>query len=562
MESRKIGIVQNNMTSAINANDDEYDQYLRRNHAHKIEAIHAKHQGFDVCLLPMMDPQRMPPQNISEMTLKEHCCRICAVRTRYLCRYTDRRGKAIHCGLADPTRSPHQAAMNRACQDLASQYEQKCNKTMMWQLKIIEKHTLYYLNEGEDEHGEPFQHYAHTVDGETDKRLRVIPKTLLQKALNQYILLISNLLGKIGDVASVRESCVELRALMTHKDATYAKTQLPALDWFANILDQIPAPTWRAVPWYARLEILGKVICASYLKEGPNDSAFLGHFHTTTGFILSILEDGMTPHGVMNMLKTRNAPDKYRRKTGEINDQSIQYARELCRGLVNTVMPTDDLERLDGCTVVGSRNGAGSAEDAFAEMAAEAAVRPSKYDGFAKRMSNQDSTAGTFTEMIDDINGNRIVKVEVETTGASTALVANTTMSPDDLSTKGHVWRFNKNEHSRFNGFCEVSHIYHYQHGRFNNVFFIIKGARDTLSMYPLKGNCCFPEFLASKHRTAERPFEELNKKTDVQIPESGPIALGIGNSVGYQDNRLVRPITLRLTSKNGNVRALTLHNV
>ena len=84
MESRKIGIVQNNMTYAINANDDDYDQYLRRNHAHKIEAIHAKHQGFDVCLLPMMDPQRMNPQNISEMALKEHCCRICAVRTRYL----------------------------------------------------------------------------------------------------------------------------------------------------------------------------------------------------------------------------------------------------------------------------------------------------------------------------------------------------------------------------------------------------------------------------------------------------------------------------------------------
>lgn len=555
------------MSSAIYTNDDDYDQYLRFNHAHKVEAIHTKYNGHDVCLLPMMDPQRMPPQNVSEMALQEHNCRICAERARYLYRFTDRHGKAIHCGLDDSTRSPHQAAMNRACQDLISQYGQKYNDTMMWQLKIIEKHTLYYLNEGEDEHGEPFQHYAHTVDGDvTDKKLRTLSKTLLQKALNQYIPLISNLLDKIGDVASVRESCAELRTLMSHKDAIYAATQLPALDWFANILDQIQAPTWQVVPWYARLEILGNVICSSYLKEGPNNSAFLGHFHTTTGFILSILEDGMTPRGVLNLLKSRLAPDKFRRKTGVIKEQNILYAQELCRGLENTVMRTIDIERLDGCTVVGSRNGTVSADDAFAEMAANVAVRPSKYGGFAKRMSNQDSTASTFTEIIDDIKGNHIVKVEVEATHASTALIADTTMSPSDLSTKGHLWRFNKGddtyEQQRFNGFCEVSHIYHYHHGRFNNVFFIIKGARDTLSTYPLKGNCCFPEFLASKHRAAERPFEELNAKTNIQIPDSGPVALGVGNSVGDLDNQFVRPIVLRITSKNGNARAVTVRNL
>ena len=554
------------MTS-IYTNDDDYDQYLRLNHAHKIKAIHTKYKGYHVCLLPMMDPQRMPPQNVSEMAREEHNCRICAERARYLCRFTDRRGKAILCGLADPTRSSHQAAMNQECQNIISQYGKQYNDTMMWQLKIIEKHTLYYLNEGRDDNDGWFQHYAHTVDGNvTTKNLRSLSKTLLQKALNQYIPLISNLLDKIGDVASVRESCAELRTLMSHKDATYAKTQLPALDWFTNILDQIQAPTWKAVSWYARLEILGKVICGSYIKEGPNDSAFLGHFHTTSKFILNILEDGMTPQGVLNILKTRLAPENFRRKTGVIKEQNILYAQELCRGLENTVMSITHLEGWDGCTVVGSRNGTVSVEDAFAEMAAEAAVRPSKYGGFAKRMSNQDSTASTFTEIIDDIKGNRIVKVEVEATHASTALVADTTMDPSDLSTKGHLWRFNKlddaYEQQRFNGYCEVSHIYHYHHGRFNNVFFIIKDARDTLTMYPLKGNCCFPEFLASKHRAAERPFEELNKKTSIQISESGPIALGVGNSVGDLDNRFVRPITLRLTSKNGNARVVTLRNL
>ena len=40
---------------------------------------------------------------------------------------------------------------------------------------------------------------------------------------------------------------------------------------------------------------------------------------------------------------------------------------------------------------------------------------------------------------------------------------------------------------------------------------------------------------------------------TDVKIPDTGEISLGVGSSVGYQDNRLIRPVILHITSGNGN---------
>ena len=47
--------------------------------------------------------------------------------------------------------------------------------------------------------------------------------------------------------------------------------------------------------------------------------------------------------------------------------------------------------------------------------------------------------------------------------------------------------------------------------------------------------------------------IEKLCKMTDVKIPDTGEISLGVGSSVGYQDNRLIRPVILHITSGNGN---------
>jgi len=62
-----------------------------------------------------------------------------------------------------------------------------------------------------------------------------------------------------------------------------------------------------------------------------------------------------------------------------------------------------------------------------------------------------------------------------------------------------------------------------------------------------------FPEFLAPKHRSCERAVEKLCKMTNIRIPDTPEISLGLGSSVGYEDNRLVRPVTLHITSGNGN---------
>lgn len=62
-----------------------------------------------------------------------------------------------------------------------------------------------------------------------------------------------------------------------------------------------------------------------------------------------------------------------------------------------------------------------------------------------------------------------------------------------------------------------------------------------------------FPAFLAPKHRSCERAVEKLCKMTNISIPDSPDISLGVGSSVGWVDNKLVRPVTLHITSANGN---------
>lgn len=93
----------------------------------------------------------------------------------------------------------------------------------------------------------------------------------------------------------------------------------------------------------------------------------------------------------------------------------------------------------------------------------------------------------------------------------------------------------------------EITHIYPFKLGQHNNILFVVKNSRDMLHL--VSGNCLFPSFFAPKHRAAERAIERLNKLTSTRIPMDGPLSYGVGGSAGFEDGKLVNPLTIRVTS-------------
>jgi hypothetical protein len=531
--------------------NDSYDAYLAESRAHPIPVFSAQtSNGVNVALVPKMNVMFVnqmgsPFKKLHKLIMPEWGCLHCASRLKSLRLFADANGEPVFCNLKDPMRTERQAKINATCDRLIAAYTKLYPDK--WTLEIVTEDTFYSPYEGESPEGRPYAHYSY-VPSSTTGYLSEVEKNLLVKAIHKYVPLISALLDKVGLMTHIRDSCKELRTLLLK--SRYGKTVVPALNWFMSLLDKVTWTDWESTPWNERLRILGEVICCSSIKEGDSKSAHIGFYQTVNGFIMDIFENGHTPEGVVRLIEERLSPDKYRRKTADPKEAHIKAAEEFCRNIVNTIETTNQLECHPGCVRIQAKPV--TAQDAFAQMRSPSS---NKYGGFAQKMRKH-STAQTITEVIADIESGLITGVEMVCDEMEVVYTAHTTLKESDLSVNTkHLWCFlgRNSGYTRFRGgMKKVTHIYQFKTGRFNNILFIIDGARDTLDANPITKNCCFPELLAPKHRSAERAFEKLNSLLPVQIPDTKEaLSIGVGSSVGFEDGRLTTPITLRLISNN-----------
>ena len=539
-----------------------YHKYLDVSEKNTIKTMKFYLKNFtqQVCLIVQMDPEL-----IATLDSKYHfvddikCewnCNVCKNRFHYLRTLIDANGEPLFCNVSDITRSTLQRDINRKCRSLINAYNS--NFDFRWRFNIVYNSQIYNPTEGkEKETGREFRHYSYTTDNVSDP-ISSFDKKWLPKALDKYCPLINSLLLKVGKIDDILLSCVELRKLL--KKSLYGKTQVAAMDWFMDILKDVKASgnEWISMHFSERIRIIAKNICKSPYCEGDSDSAHIGFFHTINGYVLDILENGKSPAAVVKMIEERNNPSVYRRKTAVPSEGNIRAAEKLCENLVNTIETIEQLESHPGCVRVNKNantstsSSSGTMASAFAEMRKDNVKN--KFGGFADRMNTgKPSTAKTLAEIIRDIDNGIINKIEIETRGLSKMYTAHTTLDENDLSVScGHLWSYLNGNTCGFSTKEEVSHIYNFKSGRFNNIIFVLKNAKQTLNRFPIKGNCMFPEFLAPKHRSCERAVEKLCKMTNIKIPDSPEISLGLGSSVGYDNNRLVAPVTLHITSGNG----------
>lgn len=531
-----------------------YDNYLNYCEINKIPVMRFMLRNkSQVSLIVQMDPELISTLDskykFEDDILSEWNCRVCKNRLHRLRTFIDIDGEPVFCNLSHDDRSELQKSINKKCYSLINAYNQLDFK---WKFVIVKKDTLYTPYEGVDKNtGEKYQHYSYKTNFISDN-LSESDEKLLQKALNKYSNLLNALLLKVGPINDILHSCQELNGLLIK--SVYGKTQVPAVEWFIKILKKVMPINneWKNIHFTTQLKIIAETICTSPYCEGDSDSAHIGFFHTINGFILDILENGKSPEAVIKIIEERNDPHFYRRKTAAPSQGNIQAAEKLCENLVNTIETIEQLEKHPGCIKIKANIvNNGSMSSAFAQMRND--NQSNKYGSFSKRINcYKNSTASTLSEIIADINSGIITNIDIETNTHSTVYTANTTLAQDDLSVKcGHLWAFVND--NRFKAIESVSHIYHFKINRFNNIMFILKNSRATLTHRPIQHNCMFPEFLAPKHRACEKAVEKLNSLTSVKIPQYQEISLGIGTSAGYTDGLLVKPIKLHITSNNGN---------
>ena len=563
-----------------------YYEYLHASEADRIPVIKATTKsGKSIALLIKMPTELIgtmgDTSNFYTDIACEWGCATCVRRLKKLRGLVGSDGKAIFCRLAHPSRSDLQVETNGKCEKMITEFNKKYNTAFRWDFEIVNSDTLYCpveISGKNDESARDYRHYSYTPEMISEP-LSEYETIWIPKALSKYSPLISNLLSKIGSVSNMVTSCSILSGLL--KKATYGKNQAPAVDWFINILNMVASirDQWDWIPFHERLNILANVICQSSIVEGDSNSAHIGFFHTINGFVLDIIENGTTPEGVVKMLEERNAPDKYRRKTGEVKEGHIQAAEKFCENLENTVETIQELEKHAGCVkVIGkvmNYTNTQSVSSAFAQMRENTSRnKKNKFDGFASRMTvNEPSKANTLPEIIQDISSGKISKIEISSEGLETIYIAKTNLKPSDLAfgSLGHLWCFG-GKYSRdtvFKSSCvyggygyggkvinwwDVSHLYQFKTTAHNNLMFVIKNS--TSKKHTISGNCLFPEFLAPKHYAAGKAIEKLCKMTRVSMPSDidAEIAYGVGTSVGFADGKLVNPIRIRITSGSKNV--------
>lgn len=567
--------------------DDHYHDYINASQYSKIPVIRVTtDNGAKISLLIEMPASLVGNMgdisNISHEIACEWGCSVCVKRLHVLRNFIGSDGKAVFCRLEHASRTDLQKGLNQKCEKIISKFREKYDTDFRWDFHIVTKNTLYQPTDG----AAKYQHYSYVPESVTTG-ISQYQKIWIPKALTKYTPLISALLSKIDSIGNTITCCSILSELL--KKAAYGKSQVPAVDWFLNLLKKgaVFNDHWEWIPFNKRLSILADVICNSSIVEGDSQSAHIGFFHTINGFVIDIIENGKSPEGVVKMIEMRNAPENYRRKSGKVKEGHIKAAEKLCGNIVNTVETISEIESHPGCVKIQSKSPVATpatqtSKGAFAQMRDEEAInrkgsKKHNMEGFAARMTkNLPSKANTFSEIIADITSGKITKVEINTKGMETLYTAKTTLSPSDLAygSLGHLWSFGGRVGvdktpsaelvwkpmqiyggygygAQITNWNNVTHIYPFNTIKHSTILFAIENSDEMSHM--ITGNCLFPEFLAPKHRAAEKAVERLNTMTRVAIPHDCSISYGVGTSVGFENGILTNPVTIRITSGSRN---------
>jgi hypothetical protein len=558
------------MSYATAGNSNEIDYTTRAKHYtnNTIEAFNKKLSiitaqtdiGKNVAILPTMKQKYIDTQlktNLLYYIKKEWNCHICQERVKHMFRSLDKNLKSFICKdmkSIDKNTAEIYTSIGLTQDSIRKNYIQSTNGKE-WDFTIVVKHTLYsnLLYQGADDHGNKYVHYAYTPNAYTDPSIHKKQLKSISNAFHKYFPLFYGMYEKLDITQEIIDSFKTMLDLL--EKSTYGIQQKPSIQW---ILDDISSiyesykDGWKNIPIARKIEFIIKNICKCSIGEDETGGAYIGFYHTINNNILDLLEKGESMSAVVKMISNRNDPSKYRRKTAAPKMAHIEKGEKLFADLENTIHTVEELEMLDHCFKIQSDKASTgmSVSSAFASMRNEAASNrnKNKYSGFAKRCSGKSDTTNlseisTMSELIEKIKTGEIYDLKISPKTCSNVYTAKTSLDASDLSMPniGHLWGYLNHESSNLgqrwsslyfdDSWLDISHFCHIKTNTRENYIMIVKNSRRSLSRFPINSNCCFPEFLAPKHRSVESVFEKLGKMTKVSVPEYSDIGFGKGTS-------------------------------
>ena len=529
-------------------------------------------EGINISILPTMKQKYIDSRiktNLLYYVKREWNCHICQERVKHMFRMLNKNLTPFICkGLKTIDKNTEDIYSSiRSTQETIRREYIKNTKGEEWDFTIIKANTLYSkeLYCGKDERGEKFIHYAYTPSSYTDKLLTNKKTKSIESALQKYFPLFYKMYESLDITPDIIDSFKMMLDLL--EKSTYGIQQKPPIQW---VLDDICSiydshkDGWKSIPLPRQIEIVVKNICKCSIGEDETGGAYIGFYHTINNNILDLLEKGESMSAVVKMISTRNDPNKYRRKTAAPKMAHIEKGEKFFADLENTIHTTDELETYDHCFKIQSNKASlgMSISSAFESMRDEARSKKNKnkYSSFSKRCGGKTdkstdlSRISTMGEIIEKIKTGEIYDLKISPNVCSNVYTAKTTLDPSDLSMPhiGHFWGYLNNESTNlarrwsslyFNdSWLDITHFCHIKTNTRENYIMIVKDSKRSLNKYPVQGNCCFPEFLAPKHRSVESVFEKLGKMTKISVPKCGETAFGKGTSKTSTDRLSSNP--------------------
>ena len=537
---------------------EEYSIYLKKCRTTSIPVFELPLFGTDENVSVIIEKKMGIPDKYSELyqlALGEWGCTECAERISSMSKYVDKNGSTPVCSVSSG-RTRIGGDINDLCNSLNYDYIQATGG-LKWKYRVVTDDTMYHSrpNTNTKVKGKPhltrtLPHYSckpssNNIHIKSVKGRRALP--MLDRALDKYCPLLINLFDTMNTNEDTLLSFETILGMF--KKASYGNKIAAATEWIIKHIERImdKGISWHALSWIEKVDIVITAVCDSPISQGPYNDVLCGHFHTVSGNVLPLLQKGVSEGAVISMVETRNAPENYKQTTAPPKACHVEAAKTLFKGLKTFVHTTAELEKLPGCVIVSKNS---DVDDAFASMSGGG--KKKSCNSFAKRVRKQELNPRNMRELIELIDSGEVKKLEMRSLQQTvyTARVEGDNIRRDDFCVP-HLWVYKGESPRRFReNYLSITHVYRVKSSVGENYHFIVEDARKTLLRTPLRGNCTLSEFLSSKHqKTSGKAFHALKELTNVGIPESGALSIGLGVSVNI-GTTLTSTVSVRINGK------------
>jgi hypothetical protein len=392
---------------------------------------------------------------------------------------------------------------------------------------IVGSSTFARLQEGSDSvTGKPWCHWTVCPSNVTQnaKLYKLAVQTYVRTSAagpQMLTALVARILESPEMVESMRlfSECLD----KAHRGAIYRG----CTDWLLGIQAKADGQIWSRMSAVEKVHIVMFALSTARVSRG---SATITMYHQANNSVMGFLENAHDEKAMVGLINAQSDPHAYQRRTAPPSSGQIQAAMDkIGPDYKNMVVLRSELGKFypdqvivwanpaeDAAHASGSGFEAMMRDQAAAGSAGTTSTKRGRARGFASRAARARgiTTVGELKAILSD---GKVHKLYVDAADHSPWVVAHSTQ-PDILrDCQDHSWACWSSDRlsSGWSGTRRmlVKTVFKMPMGE---LLFVCEGATLKSNL----GNFCFPEFLRPEYHDCKQAFEDLNRRTTVEVPD------------------------------------------